>query len=148
MDFMLNLPPIALGAIIFGIVLYMALIRHIETKHLSEKYSPSEMILASFGVTYFGRESEIKKPKRIMGALVLVKDGIYFRSRYKNIEVYVPKDSITLVGTTDFFCDKPLNDTVIQISFKNESGSLDRVAFRIPAPAKWLNTVQKAFLGR
>jgi len=146
MDSIVNLSPIMLGVIIFGIVLIMAFIRYIETKHLSSKYPPEDIVLASFGVTYFGQESKIEKPIRKTGAIALVKDGIFYHSRFGGIEVFLPRDKIKSVGTTDFFCDKSLNDTVIQISFKNEEGNLDRMAFRIPAPAKWIVLLQKTLL--
>jgi len=148
MDVLVNLPPIALGAIIFGIVLLMALIRHMETKHLSDKYPPDKLLLVSFGVTYFGMESKISKPRRTPGAIALVEDGVYFHSRFGHLEVFIPKNKIQLIGTTDFFCDKPLNDTVVQISFRDDEGNLDRTAFRIPAPAKWIMMLKKQLLGQ
>ena len=137
-----------LGVIIFGIVLLMALIRFIETKHLSSRYSQDEIILASFGVIFFGQESRLEKPIRKTGAIALVSDGIFYHSRFGHIEEFIPKESIKTIGTTDFFCDKPLNDTVVQISFKNEAGELDRMAFRIPSPAKWIVLLQKTLLSR
>ena len=146
MDSIVNLSPFALGVIIFGIVLFMAFIRNMESKHLSDKYSEDQIILASFGVTWFGQENLIDKPIRKTGALALVRDGIYFHSRFGKIESFIPKDTIKTIGTTDFFCDKPLNDTVIQISFKNENGELDRMAFRIPSPAKWITMLKKNLL--
>ena len=146
MDTLVNLPPIALGAIIFGIVLLMALIRHIETKNISNRYSSDDLLLVSFGVTYFGQESKISKPQRKAGAIALVSTGVFFHSRFGHLEVFIPRERIKLIGTTDFFCDKPLNDTVIQISFMNDSDELDRMAFRIPAPAKWINTMKRHLL--
>ena len=148
MDSLVNLSPIALGVIFFGIVLLMAFIRHVETNHLSRKYSADEILLAAFGVTWFGQESLQKKPVRIVGAIALVRDGIYYHSRFGNREVFIPRSSIKIIGTTDFFCDKALHDTVIQISFKNDEGELDRMAFRIPSPAKWLQLLKKTLLDR
>lgn len=146
MESFVNLSPIALGVIIFGIVLLMALIRQIETKHLSSKYPGDEILLASFGVTWFGQENKIEKPLRKIGAIALVRDGIYYHSRFGRQEAFIHKDSIKTIGTTDFFCDKALNDTVIQISFKNENNELDRMAFRIPSPAKWIVMLKKHLL--
>ncbi len=146
MDSLANLSPVALGVIIFGIVLLMAFIRQKETAHLSKKYSSEEIILASFGVTWFGQESKINKPIRKTGAIALVKDGIYYHSRFGNYEAFIPGSTIKTVGTTDFFCDKPLHDTVVQISFKNEEGNLDRMAFRIPSPARWIQMLRKTLL--
>ena len=143
MDKIVNLSPIMLGIIIFGLVLIMALIRHLESKHLSDKYPSDNILLAAFGVTWFGQESKLEKPIRKTGAIALVKDGIYYHSRFGKMEAFIPKESIKAVGTTDFFCDKPINDTVVQISFKNEEGNLDRMAFRIPAPAKWITMLKK-----
>ena len=146
MNTIVNLSPIALGVVIFGIVLLMALIRFIETRHLTGKYSNDEIILASFGVTFFGQENKQEKPIRKTGALALVKDGIYYHSRFGGLDAYIAGDTIKTIGTTDFFCDKPLNDTVVQISFKNEEGELDRMAFRIPSPAKWILMLRKTLL--
>jgi len=146
MDSIVNLSPVMLAVVIFGIVLLMALIRFIESKHLSNKYPQEDIILASFGVTYFGTESKQEKPIRKTGAIALVKDGFYFHSRFGSLEAFISAASIKAIGTTDFFCDKALNDTVVQISFKNEEGNLDRMAFRIPAPAKWIVLLQKTLL--
>lgn len=146
MESIVNLPPVSLAFIFFGIVLLMAFIRHMESKHLSNKYSSKEILLASFGVTWFGQESKIEKPIRKTGAIALVNDGIYFHSRFGGLEALIPRNSIKAIGTTDFFCDKPLNDTVIQISYINEDGYLDRMAFRIPSPAKWIVMLKKHLL--
>ena len=146
MDTVVNLPPVALGVVIFGIVLLMAFIRYIESRHLSQKYPGDEIILASFGVTWFGQESKQEKPIRKAGAIALVKEGIYYHSRFGGLEAFIPKEQIKTIGTTDFFCDKPLNDTVIQVSFKNDDDKLDRMAFRIPTPAKWIMMLQKTLL--
>ncbi len=146
MNSIVNLSPIMLGIIIFGIVIIMAFIRNMESKHLSRKFPKDEILLASFGVTWFGQENKLKKPIRKTGAIALVKDGVYYHSRFGGIEAFIPKNSIKTIGTTDFFCDKPLNDTVVQISFKNEENELDRMAFRIPSPAKWITLLQKYLL--
>ncbi|MDC7227061.1 MAG: hypothetical protein PQJ61_09900 [Spirochaetales bacterium] len=148
MNTIVNLPPAVLGIVIFGIVLLMALIRYLESQHLSRKYPEDQIILASFGVTWFGQESKLEKPIRKTGAIALVRDGVYYHSRFGGLEAFIPKNSIKTIGTTDFFCDKPLNDTVIQISFKNEKGDLDRMAFRIPSPAKWILMLQKTLLNK
>jgi hypothetical protein len=148
MDSIVNLSPVMLGVVIFGIVLLMALIRFIESRHLSQKYKPEDIIMASFGVTYFGTESELKKPIRKTGAIALVKDGLFFHSRFGNLQAFIPANRIKSIGTTDFFCDKALNDTVIQIAFNNSAGDLDRMAFRIPSPAKWIVLIQKTLLNR
>ncbi len=146
MDYLVNLSPVALGVIIFAIVILMAIIRHRETGFLTSKYDSSSIILASYGVTFFGQESKVEKPNRKTGAIALVKDGIYYHSRFGNIEHFVKASDIKNIGTTDFFCDKALNDTVIQVSFKNDKGELDRVAYRIPSPAKWIVTLKKHLL--
>ncbi|HAK46644.1 MAG TPA: hypothetical protein DCO79_12095 [Spirochaeta sp.] len=148
MESFVNLSPVALGVVIFGIVLLMAFIRYIESQRLSKKYPDDEIILASFGVTWFGQESKIDKPIRKTGAIALVKNGIYYRSRFSGLETFIPGNSIKTIGTTDFFCDKPLNDTVVQIAFKNDEGELDRMAFRIPSPAKWILLLQKTLLNK
>ncbi len=146
MDSIVNLSPVMLGIIIFGIVLIMALIRNMESKHLSGKFPKNEILLASFGVTWYGQENKLKKPIRKTGAIALVKEGVYYHSRFGGIEAFIPRNSIKTIGTTDFFCDKPLNDTVVQISFKNEKNELDRMAFRIPSPARWITLMQKYLL--
>ena len=146
MNTIVNLSPVALGVIIFGIVLLMAFIRHKETRNLSSRYPEDQIILASFGVTWYGQENLQDKPFRKTGAIALVKDGIYFHTRFGDQDAFIPADSIKTIGTTDFFCDKPLNDTVVQISFRNDSGELDRMAFRIPSPAKWITMLKKYLL--
>lgn len=138
MESIVNISPIYLGIILFSIVLLMAVIRNIESRRISSRFSSNEIRLVSFGVTWFGQENKINKPLRKTGAIALVSNGVYFHSRFGKVDFFLPLNSIKTIGTTDFFCDKPLNDTVVQISFKDENLELDRVAFKIPSPARWI----------
>ena len=66
-----------LFAVLFlGAVAFLAIIRQIETRRLYKKFSEDEIILLSFGVNFFGCESEPGRVNKSAGALVLTKSEL------------------------------------------------------------------------
>ena len=143
-----NHSSIIFGVIFLGILFSLALIRQKESKRITDKYDKTEIILSSFGVSYFGQESKIKKPLRSIGAIVLLKDGLYYHARYSRQDIFIKGSSITAVSVTDFFKDKPLYQNIIAITFLTENGIIDRAAFKIPFSAKWINAVKYTLLNK
>ncbi len=134
-------------ALIFlGIIFYFAFMRQRETRRILDKFEKNDIIITSFGVNYYGLESEPGAPLRSSGALVLLKDGIYYRARYANRELFIPGSSITYIGVSGVHKGKDLHQTVVVIQFLNQDGREERGAFRIPYPAQWVAAIKANLL--
>ena len=130
-----------------GIVFFLAYMRQMETKRISRKFQKDRIVITSFGVNYYGLQSEPGGPLRSAGALVLLKDGLYYRARFADRELYIPGPAVTYIGVTDMHKDKPLHQTVVAIRFLNEQGKEEKAAFRIPYPAQWVQAIKANLLG-
>ncbi len=131
-------------AILFlGIIFFMAVVRQRESKRIMEKFNSDDIIITSFGVNYFGLESEKGGPLRSSGALVLLKNGLYYRARYRKKELFIKKGTITYIGVSDVHKRKPLYQNVVVIKFVNDDGNEEKAAFRMPYPNQWIMAISK-----
>jgi hypothetical protein len=136
-------------ALIFlGIVFYLAYMRQRESKRITDKFKRDRIIITSFGVNYYGLESEPGGPLRSAGVLVLLKDGIYYRARYANRELHIPASAITYIGVTNVHKGKDLHQTVVSLQFLNSEGKEERAAFRMPYPAQWVAAIKSNLLDK
>ncbi len=135
-------------ALVFlGIIFFLAFIRQRESKRILEKFDEDNIIITAFGVNYFGLESEKGGPLRSSGALVLLKDGLYYRARYLKRELFIKGNSITYIGISDVHKGKPLYQNAVIIQFLNDEGKEDKAAFRMPYPNHWLVAIRKNLIG-
>ena len=131
-----------------GLIAYIAIMQRVESARILKKFDRTTIILMSFGVNYFGLESEPGRPARSTGSLVLSVDGLYYRARHANRELTIPRGTITNIEVIDVHKGKPLHQKVIGIIFLNPDGKVDRAAFRIPHPARWVEMIKKRFMSR
>ena len=134
-------------ALIFiGIIFYLAYMRQRETKRITDKFDKEQILITSFGVNYYGLESEPGGPLRSAGALVLLKDGIYYRARYARRELYIPGSAITYIGVSNVHKEKDLHQSIVVIQFLSPGGREERAAFRIPYPGQWVGAIKSNLL--
>lgn len=131
-----------LALIFMGIIFYLAYMRQKETRRITRKFPPEQIILTGFGVNYYGLESEPGRPLRSSGALVLLRDALYYRARFAQREITIPGAAITHIGVTDTHKDKPLHQNVVAIRFIGPDGREEKAAFRIPYPAQWVTAIK------
>jgi hypothetical protein len=129
-----------------GIIFYLAYMRQRESKRITEKFDKNDIIITSFGVNYYGLESEPGGPLRSAGALVLLKSGIWYRARYAKRELFIPGSAITYIGVTNIHKGKDLHQTVVVLQFLNQEGKEEKAAFRIPYPAQWVSAIKSNLL--
>lgn len=129
-----------------GVIFYLAYMRQRETKRISDKFDKQDIIITSFGVNYYGLESEPGGPLRSAGVLVLLKDGIYYRARFANRELLIPGSAITYIGVTNVHKGKDLHQSVVVLQFLNQDGKEEKAAFRIPYPAQWVAAIKSNLL--
>ena len=132
--------------IFIGLIAYMAAMQRIEARRVLSKFSKDSVLFMSFGVNYFGLESESGGPARSSGTLALIRDGLYYRARHANRELFIPGGTITNIEIIDQHKGKPLHQKVVGIIFLNQEGKVDRAAFRIPNPARWVNAIRRHFM--
>ena len=125
-----------------AIIFYLAYMRQRETKRITDKFDKSDIIITSFGVNYYGLDSEPGGPLRSAGALVLLKHGIYYRARYAKRELLIPGSSITYIGVSNVHKGKDLHQSVVVLQFLNQEGKEDKAAFRMPHPAQWVAAIK------
>jgi len=130
-----------------AVLFYLAFMRNREARRISEKFPREQIVLTSFGVNYYGLESEEGPPLRSTGALVLLKDRLYYRARFANRELSIPGAAITGIGVTDTHKGKPLHQYVVAIRFLNAAGKEEKAAFRMPLPAQWTAAIKATLLG-
>jgi hypothetical protein len=128
------------------IMFYLVYMRQRESKRITDKFDKQQIIITSFGVNYYGLESEPGGPLRSAGALVLLKDGIYYRARYANRELHIPGSAITYIGVSNVHKGKDLHQTVVVLQFLNPDGKEEKAAFRIPYPAQWIAAIKSNLL--
>jgi hypothetical protein len=131
-----------------AIIFYLAYMRQRETRRVLSRFAKDEIIITSFGVNYYGLDSEPGAPLRSSGALVLVKGGVYYRARFANREVFIPGPSITYIGVSNQHKGKDLHQNVVVIQFLNTEGREDKAAFRIPYPGQWVGAIKANLIGR
>ena len=134
------------GVLFIGALVFLAVMRRVETKRIFTKFKEDDILMTAFGVNYFGLESEKGGPARSAGAIVLTKTGLWYRARFKNLEIFIPGNTITRVGVTDTHKGKPLHQNALSIVFINEKKVLDKAAFRIPYPDRWYGGLNNLFL--
>jgi hypothetical protein len=134
-------------AVLFILIMfYLVYMRQRETKRIADKFDKDRIVITSFGVNYYGLESEPGGPLRSAGALVLLKDGIYYRARFANRELYIPGSVITYIGVTNVHKGKDLHQSVVVLQFLSEEGREDKAAFRMPYPAQWVAAIKSNLL--
>ncbi|MFP4617221.1 MAG: hypothetical protein ACLFMZ_00130 [Spirochaetaceae bacterium] len=136
-----------MGFIIFGLIIFLAVMRSVESRRVHNKFSSDSILLTAFGVNYFGLSSEPGKPLRSAGSLVLVRDGLYYRARFLKREVFIPGDTISSLEVVDYHKGINLHQKALAINFRNkDKGSPDRAVFRIPYPNNWITAIRGVFI--
>ncbi len=135
-------PAYFMGAVIFLVVIAMAVIRQREINAIAKRFPREETKHVAFAVTFYGVESENKKPLKMQGALILTDSLLAFQSRFGGKGFDLPLESITSIGTTDQFCGKNLYQTVVSVGFHGKENSAERAAYRIPHPARWVTALK------
>ena len=129
-----------------AVLFYLVFMRNREARRIGEKFPREQIVLSSFGVNYYGLESEPGPPLRSTGALVLLKDRLYYRARFADRELAIPGAAITGIGVTGVHKGRPLHQYVVDIRFLNAAGREEKAAFRVPLPAQWSAAIKATLI--
>jgi hypothetical protein len=123
-------------------ILLMVVLRLREALRIRRKFPRENIVRTGYGITFFGLDSEPGVPQRILGALVLLKDGLYFRARVTKRELYIPREAILHISLSDTHRGRTLRQYVVAIRFRTPEGKGETAAFRFPRPASWISAIQ------
>lgn len=126
--------------------LFTVYLRQMEARRIERKFERRRILVTSFGVYFYGAESEPGGLLRSSGALVLLRNGLYYRARFSRREVHIRGSAIVYLGTADQFKGQPLYQQVLVIGYLTESGRPEQVAFRVPYLSHWLTAIRANLL--
>jgi len=124
--------------VLLGMILLIVVLRVLEARRIRRKFPRENIVRVSFGAAYFGLDSEPGAVQRILGALVLLKDGLYFRARVSGQELHIAKAAILNISVASTHKNRTLRQYVVAIRFRTPEGRGDTAAFRIPQPGTWI----------
>lgn len=130
------------GIFLFGLVFYNWL-KQKDFKKIISKFDEKDILLRSFGVKYFGKESEKGKILNSEGFMLLHKNGLYYFGSFDKREVFIPKGKIFSIAITDHHKGELLERECLAFYFENEKGEVDRAAFSIPHPEIWVKGIKE-----
>ena len=135
-----------IAVVIFGIMAYIAWIRWRDRKWIDERFGNDKIVAMSFGVNYFGSATEPGSPRRSSGFLLLLSDRVFYRSRFKKLELEIPGDRIARVYHDKTHKGVNLHQSLVKIDFVNSQNQKDTAAFKVPYPPQWINAIENNLL--
>jgi hypothetical protein len=139
---------IYIALIFFGIIGYISFIRWRDRKWIENRFSGQKILAMSFGVNYFGRASEPGKPRKSSGFLLLLPNGLFYRSRTARLELSIAGNKIAHVYPDNSIKGVNLHQSVMKIDFINENNDKDSAAFKVPYPPQWIHAIENNLLRR
>lgn len=132
-------------ALFFGLLVFIVLMRRVESRRIERRFKTESIVISSYGVNYFGLSSEPGGPARSAGTLVLLKDGIFYRARFRKKELFIPGNAITAIRIVETHKGKPLYQKAVAIVFRRDENEVS-ACFRIPFPDQWIGAIRKNLL--
>ncbi len=133
--------------LLIAMVVIIVFLRIREARKVVSKFPRERIVLTSLAVTFYGLESAASGPARLVGALVLSKDGLYFRGRVTHRELTIPGSAILNLDVTNTHRGRTMRLYVLAIRFRNPEGKGDTAAFRVPRPARWITAIRSTLMG-
>jgi hypothetical protein len=137
---------LVLAILFFAFLVYSRLRRKRELEWIEERFGGEQPVIASFGITFFGSETDPGPVRKKRGFLLLYTHRIFFRSR-AGLEWEVAADKVTGVDHGTSIKGHELNQSVMLVDYVNQEGRPDRAAFRVPYPPQWIRAIKTTHLG-
>jgi len=135
-----------IAVVFFGIMAYIAWIRWRDRKWIDERFGKDKIVAMSFGVNFFGSATEPGSPRRSSGFLILLSDRVFYRSRFKKLELEIPAAQIARVYHDKIHKGVNLHQSLVKIDFVNSQNQKDTAAFKVPYPPQWINAIENSLL--
>jgi len=141
---MSNLPYFLIAVLFIFALVFFAWFRQKDARNVRERFK--DILIATYGVQYFGRESEKGDLLDSSGQLLFLKQGLFYRGRFDKRELMIPKEKLISVAVTDHHKGKLTYQVCLAIYFMNENEIIDRAAFTIPYPKQFIEAINHYFL--
>ncbi len=132
-----------IAAIFLASLVFYNWLKQKDYRKIISRFKNEDILLKTFGVKYFGRESEKGKVLNSEGFMVLLKEGLFYRGSFDKRELFIPKGKIYSIVITDHHKGEILERECLAFYFENERGEIDRVAFSIPHPEVWVKGIKE-----
>ena len=108
------------------------------------KFQENEILKQSESANYFGLESKGVRQIRGNGVLILTQKKLYFEMWVKpKTIVEVPVSSIQKIESVKSHLGKNKFQKLLKVSFINEKGNLDSVAWLVRGLEEWMQFLEK-----
>jgi len=138
----LNFNYYLIALIFLFVIVFYNWLKQKDYKKILSRFNENDILLKTYGVKYFGRESEKGKLLNSEGLMILLKDGLFYIGSFDRREVFIPKGKIFSIAITDHHKGELLERECLAFYFENENGELDRAAFSIPQPEVWVKGIK------
>lgn len=129
------------GLFILGVVLFRWFFQR-DMKRVRMQFKKDDIVIASYGVRFYGLASESGGLLNSGGQMILLKKGLYYKGRFDNRELFIPKENIISIAVTDFHKGEPTIGKCLAFYFTNSNNETDRAAFELPYPKQWVDAIK------
>jgi len=127
-----------------SILAFIIVIRKIlknRSAGIGRKFEGREILYSSPGASYFGRESAGLWQVRGNGDLIITPDEVYFEMWFPKRILVIPMHSVVSVETPKSFKGRSVFRPLLKISFSDEIGRKDSVAWYVKDLEKALSVI-------
>lgn len=129
------------GAFIFAVFFFMWFLQR-DMKKVRKKFNEKDIVIASYGVRFYGLASEPGGLLNSGGQMILLKSGLYYKGRFDKRELFISKGDLLSIAVTDFHKGEPTIGKCLAFYFTNKDGKIDRAAFELPYPKQWVDAIK------
>ena len=115
----------------------------LKVKKYLAQFSEEEVLRTTSSSNFFGQESKGMKQIRGNGVLVLTKQELCFQMYLPKREIRIPLASITIIETPKSHLGKTKFHPLLKISYTNEEGIHDSMAWWITELDSWVSDILK-----
>ena len=137
----LNISLTILGILFFGLLAYFILFCAIRTRKLTRSLSQEPDVVRLGYANSFGQESIGMRQFRGLGILTLREKSITFDRVMPRRTTAIPLDRITGVDMTKSHLGKTKFQPLLKVSFRNETGAQDSMAWLVQNPEDWIKAL-------
>ena len=136
-----------LGTAIVGLACGFLIVRRRILRHVRSELGREAMLLAT-GARVGTSNGNGHAPGSVLGVLMLLSTGLYFRSWLGNREVFVPGPSISWIGVSERKGGSRSERHRIVVRFLNTSGKEDGISIRLLYPEQWVDAIKTHLITR
>lgn len=135
------------GVLFLGFLIYSRIKRQQDQAWIKNRFPGVRPVIVSFGVKYFGQESDPGPVKSRTGFLLLFPDQLFFKSN-QGLEWSASAEAVTGVDHDTVHKGRDLKQSIMVVDFLNQETQPDRVAFRVPYPPQWIKAINRFLVVR